>query len=102
MRAITEAIKESGFEYVKHGIPFHIAFKRAGGLAGKCYPSASGADYNRQYHYYLKLDTKYIPYIQQIVEKVNQHVFPSNTVGPRSLSKSEANEVLNEILAEIS
>jgi hypothetical protein len=30
---------------------------------------------------------------------VNRHVFPSNTVGPRSLSKSEANEVLNRVIA---
>jgi hypothetical protein len=36
-----------------------------------------------------------------IIEKVNQHTFPSNTVGPRSLSKSEANEVLNEVLKEL-
>ena len=31
----------------------------------------------------------------------NKHVFPSNTVGPRSLSKGEANEVLVRILSGI-
>jgi hypothetical protein len=35
-----------------------------------------------------------------IIEKINKHTFPSNTVGPRSLSKSEVNVVLNQIIAE--
>ena len=96
-RIIADPIKEAGFEYVKHGQPFHIAFKRVGGLAGKCCPSG---DYNPQFHYFLKLDEKYIPYIKNIIDKVNLHTFPSNTVGPRSLSKSEANEVLNLIIEE--
>ena len=97
-RTLEDSIKETGYQYVKNGQPFHIAFKRAGGLAGKCYP-AGEADYNHHYHYFLKLDDVYIPYINTILEKVNLHIFPSNTVGPRSLSKSEANEVLNKILA---
>ena len=97
-RIVAEAVKEDGFEYVKHGQPFHIAFKRVGGLAGKCYPSATG--YNPQFHYFLKLEEEYIPYIKNIIEKVNLHTFPSNTVGPRSLSKGEANEVLNQVLEQ--
>ena len=96
-RVVADPIKEEGFGYVKHGQPFHIAFKRVGGLAGKCYPV--GPDYNPQFHYYLKLETPYVPHIQKIIDDVNRHVFPSNTVGPRSLSKSEANEVLNQVLA---
>jgi hypothetical protein len=95
-RIVAEAVKEDGFEYVKHGQPFHIAFKRVGGLAGKCYPSATG--YNPQFHYFLKLEDEYVPFIKNIIEKVNLHTFPSNTVGPRSLSKGEANEVLNQVL----
>jgi hypothetical protein len=99
-RQIEPPTKEAGFEYVKHGEAFHIAFKRAGGLAGKCYRATptSTADFNPQYHYYLKLEDQYVPHIQKILDTVNAHVFPSNTVGPRSLSKSEANEVLNKIL----
>ena len=101
-RVLEEAIKEDGFEYVKHGQPFHIAFKRVGGLAGKCYPTSptAAADYNAQYHYFLKLEDRYVPFVKNIIDAVNQHTFPSNTVGMRSLSKSEANEVLNEILKE--
>jgi len=98
-RSVAPAAKESGFEYVKYGQAFHIAFKRAGGLAGKCYPS--GQDYNAQYHNFLKLEDKYVPHIEKIIAEVNKHVFPSNTVGPRSLSKGEANEVINSVLASL-
>lgn len=99
-RVVPESSLEEGFEYVKHGQPFHIAFKRVGGLAGKCY--LAGQDYNAQTHYFLKLDPQYIPHIKKIIDTVNLHVFASNTVGPRSLSKSEANEVLNQVLTSCS
>jgi hypothetical protein len=99
-RVIPAAAVEEGFEYVKHGQPFHIAFRRAGGLAGKCYPV--GQDYSPQTHYFLKLDAESIPHAKKIIDAVNLHVFASNTVGPRSLSKSEANEVLNQVLASCS
>jgi len=99
-RVIADPVKEVGFQYVKHDQPFDIAFKRVGGLAGKCYPNShtAVADYNPNYHYFLKLDAAYVPYIKNIIDAINLHVFPSNTVGPRSLSKSEANEVLNGVL----
>jgi hypothetical protein len=99
-RVIQAPVKEEGFAYVKYGEPFDIAFKRAGGLAGKCYYADADADalYNPHYHYFLKLDDEYLPHIKNIVDRVNAHTFPSNTVGPRSLSKSEANEVLNRVL----
>jgi hypothetical protein len=95
-RVVADPVKEVGFEYVKAGEAFHIAFKRVGGLAGQCLPQ--GGTYNPQCFYFLKLQEKYIPHIQEIIETVSAHVFPSNTVGPRSLSKSETNEVLNQIL----
>jgi hypothetical protein len=97
-RLIAEPIHELGFAYVKAGQPYHIAFKRVGGLAGKCSPSSAGP-FHPQYHYFLALEEAFQPHAGRIIERVNQHVFPSNTVGPRSLSKSEANEVLNEVLA---
>ena len=97
-RVIAAPIKEVGFQYVKDEEPFHIAFQRAGGLAGKCYLEGI-TDYNPQYHYFLKLDEKYVPHTRKIIDMVCRHTFPSNTVGPRSLSKSEANEVLNRVLA---
>ncbi len=99
-RVLPEPVKEEGFQYVKSTDPFDIALKRVGGLAGQC--SLEKKDYNPQYHYFLKLDKKYIASSSTIVAKVNQHIFPSNTTGPRSLSKSEVNEVLNLILASCS
>jgi hypothetical protein len=98
LRTVPPYIQESGFEYVKHDQPFHLALKRVGGLAGKSY--VYGA-YNPQYHYFLKFEEKYIPHLEVILGAVNKHTFPSNTVGPRSLSKSEVNEVVNQILVRL-
>jgi hypothetical protein len=95
-RPVSESVKESGFQYVKASEDYHLAFRRVGGKAGTCY--LKGNEFSVQSHYFLKLDDKYLPSLQKIVDLVNNHIFPSNTVGPRSLSKGEVNEVLNEIL----
>ncbi len=102
-RIIESPVKEKGFTYVKYGAQFDIVCKRVGGLAGKCYswrPTAP-ADFHKEYHYFIKLEEPYLPYINEIIEKINNHTFPSNTVGPRSLSKSEINVVMNQILCEV-
>jgi hypothetical protein len=101
-REIPPPTKESGFTYVKKTEQFHIACKRVGGLAGKCYPCSPTAslDYHAEYHYFLRLDENHVPQLQPIIDAMNAHVFPSNTVGPRSLSKSEINEVLNLVIAQ--
>ena len=101
-RVLEQAVIENGFRYVKHGQSFHIAFKRVGGQAGKCYAFDLNAEYNPQCYYFLKLDEVHVIHKQKIIDAVNTHTFPTNTVGPRSLSKSEANEVLNQVLAEAS
>ncbi len=101
-RVLDVNVKESGFKYVKGGAPFHIAFRRVGGQAGKCYGSVDGVKYSPQSHYFLKLDDIHVAHIQKIIDAVNAHVFPSNTVGPRSLSKGEANAVLNHVLESLS
>lgn len=98
-RAPATVVEPVGFSYVKPGETYHIAFKRAGGNAGKCLPAVAGANYNTQYHNFIRLEAPFVPAIPAILEKMNAHVFPSNTTGPRSLSKSEANLVLNEVLA---
>jgi len=95
-RPVDPPLKEKGFAYVKHGQPFHIAFRRVGVYAGR---SFSEGTFSRQSHHFLRLEAKYIPKITQIIEKINQHTFPSNTTGPRSLAKFEINEVINEILS---
>jgi len=100
-RTMVAPVKESGFRYVKKSDPYDIAFRRVGGKAGKCYVTGS-EDFSIQSHYFLKLDDKYTQHRQNIINQVNLHIFPSNTVGPRSLSKGEANEVLVSILSSLS
>jgi hypothetical protein len=94
-REVELAVEPAGFQYVKHGNSFHIAVRRVGINAGKTHPNG---DYSKQSHYFLRLEEQHIPNIPAILQKMNQHTFPSNTTGPRSLSKSEVNDVLNKIL----
>jgi hypothetical protein len=97
-REMPAAAAEKGFSYVKYGEAAHIVFRRVGGTAGTCVEYDAAATYNKQVYYFLRLEEVYVPHIKKIVAAVNGHVFPSNTVGPRSLSKGEATEVLNEVL----
>jgi hypothetical protein len=90
-----EKVLPIGFRYVKATEDYHIAFRRVGGLAGKCYDVG---EFSVQSHYFIVFDNP--KPIQKIMKKINQHIFPSNTVGPRSLSKTETNRVLNEILLQ--
>lgn len=100
-RVIPTAIQPVGFRYVKETEVWHIALRRVGGLAGRSFLHDHGV-YSHQSHYFLVLDEAKRKYIAKIQTKINAHVFPSNTVGPRSLSKGEVNEVLNPILASYS
>jgi hypothetical protein len=94
-RTVEPAAEPDGFQYVKYDLPFHLAIRRVGIYAGKTHPNG---DYSKQSHYFLRLEEQHIPNIPAIIEKMNQHTFPSNTTGPRSLSKSEVNSVLNRFL----
>lgn len=96
-RDVPPAVQEQGFSYGKQSEPFDFAIKRVGGLAGKA-ATGSAADFNPNYHYFIRLDPDTKPLLQKVLTELNTHVFPTNTVGPRSLSKSEINEVLNLIL----
>ena len=100
-RLIVEPTEEDGFTFVKRDSAFDFACKRVGGLAGKC-STGQKEDFHPQYHYYIQVEDKYKPFLKKIVDAMNHHIFPSNTVGPRSLSKSEIAEVLNEILQKTS
>ena len=88
-----------GFTYVKSDEDYDIAFRRVGGKAGTCYTKEEPCC--KQAHYFLQLDIQNKPKIKKIIDLVNDHVFPSNTVGPRSLSKGEANEVINAVIIEL-
>jgi predicted RNA methylase len=103
-RPMEVAIPPIGFQYIKVKVDdssseHHVAFRRVGGHAGKCFVNDGTTSYNAQSHHFLKFDDACMPFIGIIVEKINAHTFPSNTVGPRSLSKSEINTVLNDIVA---
>ncbi len=99
IRTLQEKIKEIGFEYVKSTDSYDIACRRVGGCAGKCFKK-NGTEYAVQSHYFIKLQESFKKNLDTIIMNMNSHTFPSNTVGPRSLSKSEINEVLNLILQQ--
>jgi hypothetical protein len=97
-----EKVAPIGFEYIAAAAastPSTFALRRVGGLAGKCYTDT--ATRSAQSHYFIRLNDTVSPaHHADIIAKINNHTFPSNTVGPRSLSKSEVNVVLNQIIAE--
>jgi hypothetical protein len=94
-RILEKSIEPIGFNYVKETDKYDIVIRRVGALAGKCYIN-DGTKYSVQSHHFIKFEMMNNEYIK----KINEHIFPSNTVGPRSLSKSEINVVLNEIISD--
>jgi len=99
-RAVPEKIQPNGFEYVKHDELYHAAFRRVGVFAGECFKN-DGTEFSIQSYYFLKFNDDIMANIDTIIAKINNHTFPSNTLGPRSLSKSEVNEVINDIILSI-
>jgi hypothetical protein len=102
-----EKVAPIGFEYIAAAAtspttpmtPTTFALRRVGGLAGKCYTDT--ATRSAQSHYFIRFNDTVSPaHHADIIAKINKHTFPSNTVGPRSLSKSEVNVVLNQIIQE--
>ena len=108
-RVVAQKVTEKGFQYVKNTEAHHFAFRRVGVYAGRCYitniagEKIEGVSYNYspQSHHFLKLDHDIADRIMEISRKINSHIFPSNTVGPRSLSKTEINTVINSILENL-
>lgn len=90
-----KSISPKGYTYVNKNSDYHFAFRRVGALAGKCYHN-NGSNYSEQSHHFIKLDD--YSTIHTVMEKINSHIFPSNTVGARSLSKTEINTVINTII----
>jgi hypothetical protein len=84
-----------GFVYVKPGEAYDLAFRRVGGDAGKTFLKGETQP-SVQSHHFLKFDEGID--VEDIKKRVNLHTFPSNTTGPRSLSKPEINLVLNKII----
>jgi hypothetical protein len=96
-RAVAVAESPRGFSYVKADAAHDIIFIRIGRNAGKCQVK-SETKYNQQSHHFIKLNDEHVGRVGDVVKKINMYVFPSNTLGPRSLSKGEINAVINVIL----
>ena len=104
------------FAYVKspHTDPRDVAFRRVGVYAGRCFKivnelqpdtntshAAATTAFSKQSHHFMLFDEVARPHMDAIIKRINEHTFPSNTVGPRSLSKSEINAVINSIIREV-
>ena len=105
-RKIEDKIPENGFEYVKGEQSSgkgeqhpDIALRRVGVFAGKSF-LYEPEKFSTQSHYFIKFTDEGINK-NNIIEAINKHTFPSNTVGPRSISKGEVNIVLNEIINQV-
>jgi len=94
-REAGEKEQPDGFVYVKPEA-YDLAFRRVGGDAGKTFLRAELEAPSSQSHHFLKFDEGID--VADIQKRVNRHIFPSNTTGPRSLSKPEINAVLNKII----
>jgi predicted RNA methylase len=85
--------KESGFKYTKDKNLADLSVRRVGVYAGKAFIDT---DKSEQSHYFIILDDKNI--ILNVIERLNNIKWVDLTVGPRSISKGELNEVLNKII----
>jgi hypothetical protein len=82
----------SGFAFVKHTEPHDLVFRRVGVNAGQC--SLPGSQ-SMQSHYFIKLEDS--SRADHIVNVSRTTTFPTNTTGPRSLSRGEATTFLNSL-----
>jgi hypothetical protein len=96
-RQVKAKVEPNSFKYVKAGVPFHIAIRRVGVNAGRTFLFTAGP-FSAQSHYFIELSLSAQAKQTEIITRLNAHEFPTNTTGPRSLSKSEINEVLNELV----
>ena len=94
-REPVETIEPNGFAYVRKCDGYCLAFRRVGANAGKCcLPSAT---LSTQSHYFIRLDD--VKKADRVISSSSIHEFPTNTTGPRSLSKNEATRFLNSAIA---
>jgi hypothetical protein len=94
-REVPPEVAPEGFSFVKQTEPHHLAFRRVGGTAGRC--SLPSESLKIQCHYFIRLEDSSC--IENVIAQSLAHVFPTNTTGPRSLSKDEATRFLNTAIA---
>lgn len=85
--------KETGFKYTKNPQEAHLSVRRVGVYAGK---SFSDVNKSTQSHYFLILDDPSSR--DRLIGELNKKTWKDLTVGPRSISKGELNDVINSIL----
>lgn len=87
------SVKGLGFRYTKNPQEAHLSVRRVGVYAGKAF---SDVNKSLQSHYFLVLDNG--DFKDNLIQELNKKTWQDLTVGPRSISKSELNEVINSIL----
>ena len=82
------------FEFLKYGdSTIDFAIRRVGGTAGRL--NRKWQECSTSTHYYIRLNGVDV---EQFIELYDERVFDTdNTVGPRSISKSELIHVINAI-----
>lgn len=91
--------KPVGFTFMKKNQSHHIGVRRVGVNAGRT--NSNTTDLNPQTHYFIQLNNTNPEDIDMIIDKMNKIQFPSNTTGPRSLSKPEIIKEMNQIIQKI-
>lgn len=86
-------VKELGFSYTKDKKLSDLSIRRVGIYAGNAFIEC---DKSKQSHYLIILEDK--EKLDKVISYLNNYKWVDYTVGPRSISKSELNSVLNSIL----
>jgi hypothetical protein len=102
-RPATVAVEPLGFHYVSAGDTHDLVVRRVGVRAGAASVATAGVTPSPQSHHFLRLadEVRAAISVTDLAGRVSAHEFPSNTTGPRSLSKSEINTVINGVLEEL-
>lgn len=94
-RVVAEVVQPHNFEFVKSTAAHDIVVRRVGVYAGRTF--LTGGLHSPQSHYFIKITVACDK--NRVVERMNQHTFPTNTTGPRSLSQGEITQVLGPNVA---
>jgi hypothetical protein len=90
-RVVAEVVLPRNFKFVKSTEAHDIVVRRVGVNAGRTF--LAGGLHSPQSHYFIKIGVACDK--NRVVERMNQHTFPTNTTGPRSLSQEEITRVLD-------
>lgn len=92
-RTVDETPAPQEFRFVKAGDEWDVAIRRVGVYAGRGALRSEGLVHNQNTHYFLHTDGRLD------IGALNAHTFPTNTTGPRSLSKGEVTIVVNNLIS---